>query len=208
MDSKRPAGFTLIEILVVLVVVGFGIGMVTLAVGDGEGKEMRDIAQRFTSQLHLAAENAAFGGEPMGVKWTEPQGQRGWRYAWYRFRDDEWLAADEPLLETQLPDYVDMLLQVDGEDVTDFSAENLAPPVLSPEAPQQRVRDDREEQLVPDIVLFASGEATPFSVEFSLRETSEHNQFIEVDLLGRITWEQGESNRRAREELQGDEDEN
>ncbi|TQV82512.1 type II secretion system protein GspH [Exilibacterium tricleocarpae] len=212
MSGKRAGGFTLIEILVVLVIIGFGVGMVSLAVGDNRSREMHDIAQRLTSQMHLALENATFSGEALGVKWTEPEGEQGWRYTWYAHREDKWEVAEEPLLEVQLPEYVDVLLEVDGQYVSDFTTPRSETDIGVPRPGLGNRRElpepepEGEEELIPDLVFFASGEATPFTLELSMRDDSDHNQHIEVDLLGRIVWEEGLRLAEAREELQPDED--
>ncbi|MEJ2416725.1 MAG: type II secretion system minor pseudopilin GspH [Exilibacterium sp.] len=186
-NRSRSGGFTLIELLVVVMIIALGAGVVSLAVGDKRIKEMRTIAERFSAVAELAAEEAALGGEPMGLEWLPPEGEKPWRYRWYRFRDEQWIDADRPLLETALPPYVEVILEVDGvegqESIEDDDTTELLDEAI----------EGVEQGPQPEIVFFTSGEATPFELEFNAADLPEHNQHIKVDLLGRIIWQEAQS---------------
>ncbi len=95
--AAKPAGFTLIEILVVLVVLGIAATVATLAwSGDDTGAATRE-ARRFAGALEHAAARAQVRAETLGVS-AEDTGWRFWRRepqrgAWQPLADDDVLAA-------------------------------------------------------------------------------------------------------------------
>ncbi len=102
-DSKSPnQGFTLIEILIVLVILAVVAGLVTLSIGGDERGTLQREAQRLTGALEYAADRARFRHEIVGVS-ALPDG-RGWRFwtipedagknvSWRAIADDATLAA-------------------------------------------------------------------------------------------------------------------
>ena len=64
--GSKQTGFSLIELLVVLFIVGMGIGLVTINVGF-DNNELRLEAKQFANQTALVAEEAVLSGEQLGV---------------------------------------------------------------------------------------------------------------------------------------------
>ena len=182
---KSQQGFSLIEVLVVVVIIALGASIISFSVGDRRGREMRDIAKRFAAFAQFATEESAMTGELLGLKWVSPeeQGEQTWSYRWYRYRDGLWSLAQEPMTETVLPDYVDVLLEIDGqglikkEETTSIMDENI---------------DGIPEEIKPEIIFFSSGEVTPFKLELRGTDLLDDDQHISVDLLGRIKWEEAQ----------------
>lgn len=62
---KRRNGFTLVEILVVLVVAGIGLGLVTLSIGHDSASSLRYESERLRSALEHAAQLAQWRHTPL-----------------------------------------------------------------------------------------------------------------------------------------------
>jgi len=80
----RTAGFTLIELMVVLVVIGVVAGMVTMSAAPSPQRELRADADRLAQLLSLAREEAQVRGAPIRF---EADGS-GFRFV--VFRDRQW----------------------------------------------------------------------------------------------------------------------
>ena len=75
---NNHSGFTLLEILIVLVVLAIAAGLITLTVGNDERGTLQREAQRLTGALEYAADRARFRHEIVGV--SALPGNHGWRF--------------------------------------------------------------------------------------------------------------------------------
>ena len=105
--SGRTSGFTLVEILVVIVILGIAAGVaIVSATPDERDLSVRE-ARRFAGALEYAAQRAQFRNELLGVSATG----RAIRY-WRRdFTNDRWqLVDDDDILRARaFPDPVDAM---------------------------------------------------------------------------------------------------
>jgi type II secretion system protein H len=106
--GRRPlAGFTLVEILVVIVILGIAAGLALALVDPDERDVSAREARRFAGALEYAAQRAQWRNEMLGVS-AERRVLRYWR------RDaanDRWLVVDDDdVLRTHaLPEPIDAL---------------------------------------------------------------------------------------------------
>jgi general secretion pathway protein H len=99
-DRARSAGFTLIEILVVMVVVGIALALVTVNLGGDDRRTVGSEAKRLAGAIEYAAALAQWRAETLGVS-VDGNGYRFWR----RGAEDRWVAfsGDEVLAPYRLP---------------------------------------------------------------------------------------------------------
>ena len=97
-SPNRPhrAGFTLIEMMVVLLIMGIFVGLVSGITQPDDRAMVRVEAQRLAQLLDLAATKARMTGRP--IAWTgEGAGYRFWQFSddtyWTEIRDDDALRA-------------------------------------------------------------------------------------------------------------------
>jgi len=104
--SSRARGFTLIEVLVVVLIIGITAGLVVLGIGSDERQATEREAKRLAGALEHAAAAAQWRAETLGVS-AEGAGYRFWR----RGADDRWtaLADDDVLAPRMLPAGVSVL---------------------------------------------------------------------------------------------------
>lgn len=180
--SYAPArGFSLLELLVVLVVVGVVMGGVTIAINQGgPEKELNDIVEKFTAYADYASEMAVITGKPIGLLleppgWQENPLEAGWRYRWQMMTLEGWQDyADLPAMD--LPKYINLYVTVEG-DLWEW--------------------EDAPEVRLPIIAFYPGGDATIFEIEFALEgmdmdvdlnaSTSEH---VTLDDWGRVIWKE------------------
>ncbi len=95
--TARPAGFTLVEILVVIVVLAIAAGVAVVAWDGSDRDRATREARRFASALEHAAARAQVRAETLGAS-AEGSGWRFWRRdpdrgSWQPIGDDDVLAA-------------------------------------------------------------------------------------------------------------------
>lgn len=167
-------GFTLIEILVVVVIIGIGFIAVFLSVDIiGDDTELEDEARRLVTLLSLANEEALLNGRTIGIL-VEETG-----YSFFSF--DSIVAADGS--RTQ------QWLSMDNDDffrLRTFRGELYAELYLDERETVLGDPDDTEAPK-PQIIMLSSGEMTPFEMrirrEFSDRYftlTGQNNGTLEI----------------------------
>jgi general secretion pathway protein H len=95
-DTARARGFTLIEVLVVLLIMGLFVGMVSAVVRPDDRGLLRVEAERLAQLLDLAAAESRLAGN--SIAWTsDGPGYRFWRMTgdaeWSEVRDSDLLRA-------------------------------------------------------------------------------------------------------------------
>lgn len=173
---RATAGFTLLELMMVVLIMGFSLGLVALAVGRDSGSPARTEAEEFIRRGDFVAEQAVLNGEIYGL-FVRPQNIVGsteyqWCFQWQRWRNNVW----EPLLEALEEHCLAPNLGVDM--------------VVENEAYEY---DPKLEIPVPVAVFYPSGEATPFELAIypqnqGVNTDPDAIQRLEIDMMGRLIW--------------------
>jgi general secretion pathway protein H len=143
-------GFSLLELLVVVAIIGIMAGAVMLSVGSlGHDREIQDETERLRSVLDLLHEESLMQSRDYGIMFTAT----GYRFYLYDYQQLEWVEPrdDRLLREYTLKPRLSMALVLDGRDVPlepDFESQDVDTPA-------------------PQVMLLASGEVTPFTLEMS-----------------------------------------
>lgn len=179
--ARRSAGFTLLELMVVLVLIGIIFSFAVLSLGGDDYAElMEQETHRMITLLGLASDEAVLRGDELAVLFAEDG---------YSFlildEDQQWRAtSDDGLLKSYaLPEGIDLRLEVEGE-----------PPILTAtsiddiELQETDPDEDQEEELQPQVFILSSGEMTPFTVTFMSRQ-SRMRYHLTASLLGSLSWE-------------------
>jgi len=146
---RYRGGFSFIELLVVVVIIGVFAGATILSVGTlGSDREIDREVFRLRTLLELIREEAVMQNRSYGLLFSET----GYRFYIYDPQRLLWFEPidDRFLRERLLQEPLSLGLRLEDRDITldrEFDPEAL-------EAPQ------------PQVVLLASGEMTPFEVAF------------------------------------------
>ncbi len=99
--SPRQQGFTLIEIIVVVFIIGLAVGVISIAVGGNAATDnARKEAEEFMLQASYVAEQAVLKGETYGLfaelrPAQDIDTEEQWCYTWKRVRDRQWQELPE-----------------------------------------------------------------------------------------------------------------
>jgi len=133
----------------VIVILAIMVGMVVISMGTLRSEDTTETeARRLTALLALLAEEALIQGRDYGVEFFAD----GYRFLSWDPDTRLWsVVADEALLRRrELPPELRVVLAVDGREV-----------VVNDEA---RGRNRRQDEIVPQVAVFSSGELTPFEL--------------------------------------------
>lgn len=165
----RSAGFTLLELMVVLVLIGiiFSFAMLSLG-GDDLSEMMEQETRRLVTLLALAGDEAVLRGEELAVHFSDEG------YEFLVLYDAGWQPSggDALLKAYTLPAGITIRLEVDGD-----------PPGLAGQG------DDRDDEaLTPEVFILSSGEMTPFTATLQAHDSTTRYR-LSASVLGRLEWE-------------------
>lgn len=157
-------GFTLLELMVVIVIIGVILTFAGLSTGgDSRAEQMQREATRLMALIDMASEQAILRSEQLAIRFGDED------YEFMLLQEGKWAALqdDGPLRARELPKGIELRLEL----------EENPPPGLKAE--------DAE---APQVFLLSSGEMTPFTLTFSAPE-SEQRYVVKASLLGRLELE-------------------
>ena len=150
--KPRHGGFTLLELLVVLVVVGVMVSLAVLSFGVlGSDRQSEDESKRFWMVLQQAREEAEMQVEDLGIFVSSG----AYEYLRFDSRKDEWqpIEGDELFAQRELPEGLRFRLRLESREV-----------VLKPSLPQRGDKDENKRN-PPHIMVLSSGDVSPFELE-------------------------------------------
>ncbi|MEC6908935.1 type II secretion system minor pseudopilin GspH [Photobacterium piscicola] len=168
---KRNAGFTLIEIMLVLVLLATSAVAVVSTLPNNKRDEVKEQAQRFHHLAQLLGEDAMLNGVDYGIR-IEPH-----QYHFLKLTQDGWQPLEDVkfFTDVKLEAGITTTVAIGGawkdkdrlfKSDSMFKNDDIF-----------KKSDQEQKQLPPQIVVMASGEYTPFTVSF---EVDKQHQFWQV----------------------------
>jgi general secretion pathway protein H len=166
----RSKGFTLVEILVVVVIMAIVISLAILSVGTaGRDTQLDEESKRIEGLVGLLHERALLEGRDFGLR-IEPA---AYEFVVYDSRRDRWLTFDQEheFRHRDLPKGVRFALELDSQVVV---IKPIDRHLASDAAP------------APQVAIAASGEGTPFRLTL-LRDGTTAKASVDGDAMGKLT---------------------
>jgi len=174
LQRSRQAGFSLLELLVVVFIIALGSAIISLAIGSNSPQKLRASASEFANLTALVEEEAVLSREPWGVQLYREtnEGEDNIAYRFLHFAGEKGWQVEAP---RDIPEgghfaeNIVALLELEG-------AEQLIEPLPEKKSPQ------------PTIWLAPGGEVTPFVLQLRFKGADD-GPVVRSDALGRIQLE-------------------
>jgi general secretion pathway protein H len=151
-DRAALRGFTLLELLVVLVIIGVMVAMVTLSTNVlGQDSQVEEETRRFWAVLRQAREEAELQSIDLAVF----VGSSEYEFLRFDTRRNEWrqVADDSLYAPRALPEGLRFRIWLEGREL-----------VLKPGLPD-RSKKDENQKWPPQLTVLSSGEVVPFELQ-------------------------------------------
>jgi general secretion pathway protein H len=168
----RSKGFTLIEILVVMLIIAAVISLTVLSVNaTGRDSQLDEESRRIEGLVGLLHERALLEGRDFGLR-IEPA---AYEFVFYDGRRNRWLMMDQEreFRHRELPKGISFQLQLDSQTV-----------VIKPIDRNLTSGDPPG----PQVAIAASGEGTPFRLTL-LRDATQAKAVVDGDAMGKVSRE-------------------
>lgn len=158
---RQQRGFTLLELMVVILIIGLLLTMATMSVSTSTDKSLETEVKRFASLMKLASDEAILNASPIAAQIGEKV---------YQFNIAGQIESEDRLFRPRnVADYIQLDVTIEDEKI-DF--------------------DDLEKDTMANIYILPSGEMTPFSVIFSRDDGLAYevtgNFFGDIEFVGKV----------------------
>jgi general secretion pathway protein H len=168
----KDKGFTLVEILVVVVIMAVVISLAVLSIGTtGKDAQLDEETRRIEGLLGLLHERALLEGRDFGLR-IEPT---AYEFVVYRPEHDRWerMNQEQEFRHRELPKGMAFQLELDSQ------------LVVLKEVDKNLTTDQLPN---PQVAVAASGEGTPFRLTL-VREQTNAKAAVDGDALGKLSHE-------------------
>ena len=175
MKNPRESGFTLIELMLVIFIIGLLVSMVRLPALSSSPFELVDKeSKKLGVLINMASDRAILKNRQIGLALNEQQ------YVFLEFIENKWQVISEPPFITEpLPPNVTVKLNLDD---LPWSEENLlsAVKLIDEEELEKSSEKSAEERALefPQIFILSSGEISSFEIEMTYDDFDQEVTFL------------------------------
>jgi general secretion pathway protein H len=177
--KRRMPGFTLIEILVVLVIVGIIVAAALLSLGTlGDDRNLQTQARRLTTLLQMATDDATIQGRDFGIEVMTA----GYRFVEHDPLLNQWFEVTDD----------DLMRKRKLEEGTEFELVIEEHRVLLEDESQETQREEEDiderdltDNYLPHILILSSGDTSPFELRI-VRSSDRAEVLVRMSAAGEL----------------------
>lgn len=185
MLKPRQAGFTLLEVLLVILLMGLAASAVTLSMSSaGPKEELEKHARQFVATTEMVLDEVVMSGQFVGLVVEDHS------YQFVLRREGKWVPLEDGRMmgKREFEDDVELSLVVEGLPLVQDDEEESSwfdEPFKEAEVGFEK----KEKQPEPQVFLFPSGEISAFELSFLGRDDNNKDidALVVANPLGRVT---------------------
>lgn len=192
--NSKQQGFTLIELIFVMFIIGMAVSMFTLSVGDANrGQKLKQQSRILYKSIELAVEEASFNRLELGLRF-DPYFDEGnndqYQYQWLVYSHEKrlwFLLESEELVKTILLPGLNLEITIEGNAIILGEEKDSEDAIFA-------VNDEvlgGKIPVEPDIYFLSSGEMPEFTIALSDKEAefSDDSAYrIKGNFIGQLTY--------------------
>lgn len=189
-NRTRNNGFTLIEVMLVIVLVGLMVSVIQFSASGDKAEETLELSsKRFAGIFNIAAEYGMLNNIELGLMIDK----KGYQFLGYDGKNWTDVSENELFSRYELPEGVELVLQLDDLPIEEpqlFDTKLFNELQEDNKDPDDELSEDRdsennieEKKLIPQIYILSGGEITPFSLRFQITQ----NDYTEPKLHFTVT---------------------
>jgi general secretion pathway protein H len=158
MPNNKTSGFTLLELLIVILIIGVIISFATLAIGDKKQQVLRQEMKQLAALIQFTQQEAIFKNQDLAIHFTEHS------YHFYLLSASHWQRLKKsPFHTRQLAAGINAELNIEDENIQLTATESI-----------------------PQLLILSNGEISPFSI-YLWHEADEYQRLVLTgNLLGEL----------------------
>lgn len=160
---QRPQGFTLVEVMLVMLLIGLLATTVVMNfTGESREERLEKETERLTQLFQFVAETAMLKQQEWGL-YVAPD---HYGFLYYSTSDGKWLPATEPasLDQHKLPEHISLQLELEG---LPGEETNLLSQLDWQTEDDEQPEPGRKIPVLPQVFILSSGEISPFKLLFT-----------------------------------------
>jgi general secretion pathway protein H len=163
---RSRAGYTLVEILIVLLIISIVTSIAVISIGRNENKEIESFANELSQMLSLAEEQAMLQPTVLGLMLSEHSLQFASFKAGSSAEKNTWIPLQDTILgKHDIPNAIQVAVEVGGSRTNSL---------------------DRDAKKNPPIIVSTNGEVTPFTIYLG-KKGEKPRYIVTGDADGQIT---------------------
>ena len=177
--KKASAGFTLLEVMLVVLLMGVAATAVTFTMGDSGPKQtLTKAAEQFIASVDLVLDETVLSGQFLGVVVDED------KYQFVIYQDEKWqpLQDDRLLSSRQMKPEISLSLVLEGLPLVQEDEEDESFFDEPFEEADVGLESGNKKPIEPQILLFPSGEMSSFDLAFIYK--SKDGQELQLNVIG------------------------